>query len=427
MPVKNTPPTSPSHIMDNLDVYEDDVEEIIEENNINDLNPEEVEDLEYNEEDFDDEDDMSTDDPARDDADLIFDNHTGSVFCCDIEPKLGQFAVTGGEDDRAFVWDINSANIILECKGHSDSVIGAEFSHDGTYVATGDMKGTIQVWKMSTKTCVWDTNTDELLWLKWHPAANVLLVGTDLGDVYVYKVPSGEFKILAGHGSKSNCGVVMPDGKRLAVGYNDGTVKVFDIKMTNTLHRLQTGNPDSDACITCMDASSDNNLIITGSLNGEANIITTQNGKIAGTLSTVQNASASTAAASDDDDDESREMNTIESVAFCKDSSLSLAAAGNLNGVLCIWDVSRQVARHSIKQTSGISRLIWDRNPHFLYAGCLDSSVKLYDVRSGEIVREFLGHRRDILDIAISRDGNKLLATSDDKSARVFSTTTVDR
>jgi hypothetical protein len=34
---------------------------------------------------------------------------------------------------------------------------------------------------------------------------------------------------------------------------------------------------------------------------------------------------------------------SVEAVGFCQDSSFSLAATGNLDGVLCIWDISRGV------------------------------------------------------------------------------------
>jgi len=40
------------------------------------------------------------------------------VFCCDID-KTGQFAVTGGEDDLAYVWDLRAGEVKLTCKDNS--------------------------------------------------------------------------------------------------------------------------------------------------------------------------------------------------------------------------------------------------------------------------------------------------------------------
>ena len=68
----------------------------------------------------------------------------GSVFCCNFEPKQNKLVVSGGEDDKAFVWDSTDGRIVLECTGHRDSVTNASFSYDGVYLATADMGGFIQ-------------------------------------------------------------------------------------------------------------------------------------------------------------------------------------------------------------------------------------------------------------------------------------------
>lgn len=82
---------------------------------------------------------------------------SGSVFCGSLS-KAGKFAITGGEEDKAYVWDTTSGEIILNCTGHKDSVIFAEFNFDETYLATGDMSGVIQVWKLNDKSSVWNYN-----------------------------------------------------------------------------------------------------------------------------------------------------------------------------------------------------------------------------------------------------------------------------
>lgn len=50
-------------------------------------------------------------------------------------------------------------------------------------------------------------------WLKWHHSTNVLLCAVASGEVYMWKIPSGECKMLPGHAVASDCGVFMPDGK----------------------------------------------------------------------------------------------------------------------------------------------------------------------------------------------------------------------
>lgn len=46
--------------------------------------------------------------------------------------------------------------------GHKDSVTCAEFSHDSSMVASGDMSGMIKVWKVETKEEIWSFEVGDL-------------------------------------------------------------------------------------------------------------------------------------------------------------------------------------------------------------------------------------------------------------------------
>lgn len=72
--------------------------------------------------------------------------------------KNGKLAATGGEEDKAYVWDTSTGEIVLDCTGHKDSIIFSTFNYDESYLATGDMSGLIQVWKVADKIKIWDYN-----------------------------------------------------------------------------------------------------------------------------------------------------------------------------------------------------------------------------------------------------------------------------
>lgn len=42
---------------------------------------------------------------------------TASVFCVSLDPKTNTLAVTGGEDDKAFVWRLSDGELLFECAG----------------------------------------------------------------------------------------------------------------------------------------------------------------------------------------------------------------------------------------------------------------------------------------------------------------------
>lgn len=163
-------------------------------------------------EDQDEEVDME---PPEDHSVLVFNKHVGSVFCCDLHPG-GKFAVTGGEDDKAYVWSVESGQIIMDCLGHKDSVIFVGFSFDGAYLAAVDMSGMIKVWKCNLDEeqhgpwpVAYEYEADDLTWALWHFGTRVLICGAVSGDIYVIKVPSGDTKVLQGSNTKVECGKVI--------------------------------------------------------------------------------------------------------------------------------------------------------------------------------------------------------------------------
>ena len=57
--------------------------------------------------------------------------------------------------------------------------------------------------------------------------------------------------------------VVMPDGKRAAVGYGDGSVRIFDLKTGDVAHSLtDSATSHSPSPVTAMTAK--DNLLATG-------------------------------------------------------------------------------------------------------------------------------------------------------------------
>ncbi|KAK4003322.1 angio-associated migratory cell protein [Daphnia magna] len=342
-----------------------------------------------------------------DDAVITFKQHSGSVFCCSIEPKESKLVVSGGEDDKAFVWDITDGQVVFECGNHQDSVTSALFSHDGCYLATADMSGFIQVWKMATKSVVWTFETGDLNWLDWHPASHILFAGTVAGETWFWKIPSGDCKTLPGHGERNECGKILPDGRRIAVGYVDGSVKVFDLKTLAVLQHLSGGQMHTNA-VSSIDCHRDNNLMVSGSLDSTAKLYNTQTGKLLCTLSCLGVGS-------------SEEESSVEAVSFCPETSVSLVVTGTLSGKISFWDIPTQIERQSYDQAAGVVKLVWHpKHSHLLFSAGLDGVVRLIDSRSGTLVREYTGHTANILDIAISFDGYHLVTSSDDQTCRVF-------
>lgn len=352
--------------------------------------------------------------PERDDSVLTFSKHTDSLFCGSFNPD-GTLAVTGGEDDKAFVWAVDTGEVVHEVTEHKDSVIAAEFSYDGTFLATGDMAGEIKVFKIEKNyKKVWEFSMGDMSWMKWHRKANVLLAGSEVGEVYIWRVPSGDCKILPGAGDKCEVAVFTSDDKKLAAGYGDGTFKLWDVKNQQVLLNIPPEHKESvneddplpPPSITTIETDNENQIIIAGSVDGTAKLI--GNSGLVGVLPASSLGS---------------EVFPVECVLIdCPGFELKVAVTGSLNGKVVVWDVAHQSIRNECQdeEPTGITTLIWAKNQTIL-AGTLGGAVKAWNIRNGEMKFTLLGHSNNIHDLAYHEKKNLLLTVSEDKTAKIFS------
>ncbi|XP_023216215.1 angio-associated migratory cell protein-like [Centruroides sculpturatus] len=326
--------------------------------------------------------------------------HSQAVFCGAFHPNNGRNCVTGGEDDKGYVWNYVTGDVQFECSGHNDSVIATGFNHDGTLVATGDMSGMVKVWKTENGEKVWDFELSELRWLQWHPCANVLLAGTGEGEMWMWRIPSGECKTFPSHGTSNECGKILVDGNRAVAGYENGKVSIWNLRDASVVNAA-TESPHQER-ITVVDYYKDNILVMSGSTDATAKLINSNTGRVLATFK-----------CGDDNNDEA-----VESVAFNQVNPL--AATATLRGSLEIWDIPTQVQRMKRHQNVGISKLLWDDALSLVYTAGLDGVVRLYDGRSGEMERSWQCHEAEVLDMEISNDKEHLLTCSEDSTCRVL-------
>ena len=88
--------------------------------------------------------------------------------------------VVCSEDDLGYLWDLAAEDPtvpVAKLEGHQDSVVCAEFSADGRYVATGAMNGAIKF--VSPTRAVW------CIHLVKSPTIYVVTAGCGGGGVYM--------------------------------------------------------------------------------------------------------------------------------------------------------------------------------------------------------------------------------------------------
>ena len=63
--------------------------------------------------------------------------------------KLKSHLMHAGLDKRVLVWDISTAALVCELRGHTGPVYQLVFSRDGSLLASGGMDGCLRLWDVA--------------------------------------------------------------------------------------------------------------------------------------------------------------------------------------------------------------------------------------------------------------------------------------
>lgn len=251
---------------------------------------------------------------------------------------------------------------------HSSVVCCVRFNHDGNYMATGCNRSA-QIYDVETGVKV-STFTDE---------------NAKDGDLYI----------------RSVC--FSPDGKYLAAGAEDKTVKVWDIEKKTIRHTFVGHELD----IYSLDFSSDGRFIVSGSGDKKAKVWSMESGKCLFTLG----------------NDDVGPKDGVTSVAISPDGRL--VAAGSLDRIVRLWDTETGYFLERYEgHLDSVYSVAFSPDAKSLASGSLDKTLKLWDIcnpRARSRCRStFNGHKDFVLSVAFSPDGNWLISGSKDRSVQFW-------
>ncbi|CAO3646787.1 unnamed protein product [Cunninghamella echinulata] len=336
-----------------------------------------------------------------DDSVQGFFDHREPVYAIDMHPKDNNIIVSGGGDDKSYIWRADTGEKLFQLDGHTDSVTAVAFSVEGDYVASAGMDGRVRVWKTANgEFCTSVEGPDEIVWMNWHPKGNVLLAGAADSTIWMWAMPSGKFmNIFNGHAAPVNAGRFTPDGKRIVSVSEDTSLIIWDPKSAAAEYRLSGEDARFHTePITSLTINKDSTLAISGSMDGKARLVNITNGSIVASLE--------------------NHSDSIETSAFCE--VLPLAATGSVDGTISVWDVQTHRLRSTLNHEDAIIKVTFVKDSPLLVSCSADRNVKMWDVRTGVCIKSWQGHRDAVLDIAVSNDGQTIVTASDDGACLVF-------
>ena len=113
----------------------------------------------------------------------------------------------------------------------------------------------------------------------------------------------------------------------------------------------------------------------------------------------------------------------IEACRYSNDGNLILTSSWRDNS-LVIWNASNFKKKTVTKEVTWVDNAIFNKNASLIYSGGHDNLVKIWDVNTGDLIKELAGHDDWVYDLCLSANENTLYSCSLDKTIKLWDIST---
>jgi WD40 repeat protein len=202
------------------------------------------------------------------------------------------------------------------------------------------------------------------------------------------------------HSESVNSVAFSPDGKIIASGGADKTIKLWDVTTGQVIKTLFTGHNNGFYSVVF---SPDGKTIASGGADKTIKLWDVTTGQVIKTLT--------------------KPNNGFYSVVFSPDGKT--IASGGADKTIKLWDVTTgQVIKTFSGHEDTVYSIAFSPDGKTIASGSVDQTVKLWDVTTGKAVKTLTGHVDTVNSVVFSPDGNMIASASDDKTIKLWDVTT---
>ena len=386
----------------------------------------------------------------------------GGPLAIAISPD-GRVIASGGRDSTVCLWDLESGRMLAELLGHENQVTAVAFDPTGKLLASGSRDRTIRMWDVpsSSPVYVFRGHQGPVLSLSFSPKGDRLAsAGTNTStlsnsELTIWDLVTGDpLQTLFGVGHFVDYD---PQGRwvlTLLAGGADRDAALVDPTTGRVLLRLQ----QADGMIRWLKADQDGTTLHGSSL-GRHLLWDAGTGKLIPQVAesfrlTGDREASVVEAALDPTGGLIATAGADRSVCIWRDQGASLSArlqghdahinglaftpdgarivSGANDGTLRVWDTTGGQAEEVLAEYGGAgvrfspdgTRILAASIPTNMYIPSLtphdDRSIRVWDVRTSELIARFRGHQERIISLDLTADGSRLASAGLDGDVRIW-------
>ena len=200
---------------------------------------------------------------------------------------------------------------------------------------------------------------------------------------------------LEGHMNSVYSVMFSHDGRRLASGSLDNTIRIWDAE-TGALQQTLEGHTRS---VFSVMFSHDSQRLVSGSADRAVRIWDAETGTLQQTLE--------------------GHTDWVYSVTFSHDGWR--LASGSADRTVRIWDAETGTPWQTLKGHTGlVHSVMFSHDDQRLVSGSADRAVRIWDVETGMLQQTLEGHRDIVYSVTFSHDGRRLASGSEDYTIRIW-------
>ncbi len=208
---------------------------------------------------------------------------------------------------------------------------------------------------------------------------------------------------LKAHTSMVHAVTISPDGKIIASGSSDKTIKLWEFHSGKLLHQLGRWFSGHSGIVDTLVFSHDRQILATGSWDETIKLWSVSTG---GLIRTIKGHNS-----------------CVNTLAFNPDGQL--LASGSMDSSIKLWQVStgREIA-HLTGHSHSVCSVAWNPDGQFLASASADYTIKIWQASTGREIRTLYGHSLFVNSLAYSQDGEILASGSSDNTIKLWQAST---